>query len=130
VQETGTSNFFLIDDNALLTKPVDEQFLPGITRDSLLTLAEEFDYDVIEQKFNVDSLLDWIKYGEAALCGTAAVLTSVAAFVYRDKRYEVCGGGHVARLKQALLDIQFGLCADRFGWMSADLRDTAPTVTR
>lgn len=128
VQETGTSNFFLIDDKSLLTKPIDEQFLPGITRDSLLRLAEDLGYDVIEQNFNPGTILDWIKYGEAALCGTAAVLTPVAAFVYRDKRYPVTGdGGHVARLKQALLDIQFGRSEDRFGWLSAGLRSATAT---
>lgn len=128
VQETGTSNFFLINDKGLLTKPINEQFLPGITRDSLLCLATELGYEVVEQNFNPGTILDWIKYGEAALCGTAAVLTPVAAFVYKDKRYRMTGdGGHVARLKQALLDIQFGRAEDRFGWLSADLRSTTMT---
>lgn len=124
VQETGTSNFFLIDENALLTKPADDQFLPGITRDSILVLAEEFGYDVIERDYKLDTLFDWLKYGEAALCDTAAVLTPIATFLYKERSYrvnEACGHPHVNRLKQALLDIQFGLAADRFGWMSPDM---------
>lgn len=126
VQETGTSNFFLINDKTLLTKPVDDQFLPGITRDSLLQLADEMGFAVSERNFDVKTLLEWIRGGEAALCGTAAVLTPVATIVHEGRRYAVNDGRgqpHTARLKEALLDIQFGRAADRHGWLSADLRD-------
>lgn len=79
VQETGASNFFLVDDNRLLTKPLDGSFLPGVTRDSLITLARHLGYEVMEKNFTVADIKAWISHGEAALSGTAAVLDGVGA---------------------------------------------------
>lgn len=124
VQETGTSNFFLIDDKYLLTKPVDDSFLAGVKRDSILRLASDLGYDVAERNYSPATLIDWLKYGEAALCGTAAAITPVGAVIYKDSRYVVNEGrpqGNVDRLRQALLDIQFGRSADRNVWLSADI---------
>ncbi|HEX5515226.1 MAG TPA: branched-chain amino acid aminotransferase [Gammaproteobacteria bacterium] len=121
VQETGASNFFLLDDRRLMTKPLDGSFLPGITRDSLITLARHMDYEVIERDFTVDELKDWIRTGEAALSGTAAVLSGVGTFIHDGKEYTV-GDGRVGpntqRLREALTAIQFGVAEDPFGWLT------------
>jgi len=67
VQETGASNFLLLDDEQIITKPLNDAFLHGVTRDSLLQLAKDLGYRVVERDFTVDELLDWIRLGEAAL---------------------------------------------------------------
>jgi branched-chain amino acid aminotransferase len=117
VQETGASNFMLLDDQRLITKPLDGSFLAGITRDSILTLAKTLGYQVEERDLSVDDVLAWP--GEAALTGTAAVLAGVGAFLYRGESIPVNGarpGHNTARLRDALVDLQRGQASDPWGW--------------
>lgn len=121
VQETGASNFLLIDDRRVLTKPLDSAFLHGVTRDSILTLASDLGYEVVERDFTVDELLAWSAFGEAALSGTAAVLTGVGELIRGGRRYAVGDGSvgpNTRRLRAALTAIQSGTAEDRFGWLS------------
>ncbi|WP_207061560.1 branched-chain amino acid aminotransferase [Motiliproteus sp. SC1-56] len=124
VQETGAANFLLIDGDEIITKALDESFLHGITRDSILTLARDLGMRVSERPLSVDELLERAaKPGcEAALSGTAAVLAPVGTLIYRGKEYAV-GSGKVGettvRLRQALNDIQWGKAEDRFGWLTS-----------
>lgn len=121
VQETGASNFFLVNDRQLLTKPLDSSFLHGVTRDSVVTLAKHLGYEVIERDFTVDDIKDWIKTGEAMLSGTAAVLAGVGKFVHDGREYVVEDGGigpNTQRLREALVGIQTGTGQDVFGWLS------------
>lgn len=121
VQETGASNFFLLDDQRLLTKPLDSSFLHGVTRDSVITLARSLGYEVIERDFTVEEVKDWIRTGEAALSGTAAVLSGVGTFIHEGREYQVADGKvgpNTQRLREALVAIQSGLAEDKFGWLS------------
>jgi branched-chain amino acid aminotransferase len=120
VQETGAANFVLIRENELLTRSLDSTFLHGVTRDSLLTLARDLGYKVSERPFDVNEMLEWVKTGEAALSGTAAVLAGVGTLIYRGVEHRVAGGdvGPVTRsLRAQLLAIQQGESADRHGWL-------------
>lgn len=123
VQETGASNFFLINDREILTKPLDSSFLHGVTRDSVLRLGEQLQYRTIEKDFTPGEILDWIERGgEAALSGTAAVMTSVGTFIYNNREIVVGDGRtgpNTRRLRDALLAIQHGASDDPFAWMSA-----------
>lgn len=121
VQETGASNFFLLDDKRLLTKPLDDTFLHGVTRDSVMRLAAHLGYEIIERDFTVDDIKAWIVAGEAMLSGTAAVLAGVGTFVHDGQHYTVGDGGigaNTQRLRDALTAIQFGREADPFEWLS------------
>jgi len=120
VQETGAANFVLIRENELMTRSLDSTFLHGVTRDSLLTLARDLGYKVSERPFDVNEMLEWVKTGEAALSGTAAVLAGVGTLIYRGAEHRVAGGdvGPVTRsLRAQLLAIQQGESADRHGWL-------------
>ncbi len=111
VQETGAANFFLINDNRLITKPLDGSILPGVTRDSLLILGEQLGYSIEERDFTVTELLDSAANGECALSGTAAVLTAVGELVHNGRTYPVGNGqvgANTVKLRQALTDIQAG----------------------
>ena len=81
VQETGASNFLLLREGQVLTRSLDSTFLHGVTRDSVLTLAREEGYRVEERVFDVAEMLEWVRDGEAALSGTAAVLTGVGTLI-------------------------------------------------
>jgi len=120
VQETGASNFVLIRDGELLTRSLDTTFLHGVTRDSLLTLGRDLGYKVSERIFDVKEMLEWVKTGEAALSGTAAVLAGVGTLIYRGADHRV-GNGDVGPLTRALraqlVAIQQGDAPDRHGWL-------------
>jgi branched-chain amino acid aminotransferase len=120
VQETGAANFVLIRDGELLTRALDSTFLHGVTRDSLLTLARDLGYKVAERIFDVKEMLDWVKTGEAALSGTAAVLAGVGTLIYRGAEHRVaCGevGPLTRSLRAQLVAIQQGDALDRHRWL-------------
>ena len=119
VQETGAANFFLIREGELLTRSLDSTFLHGVTRDSLLTLGRDMGYTVSERKFDVLEMLDWVRTGEAALSGTAAVLTGVGTLIYAGIEHKVAGGkGPVTQaLRAKLIAVQQGEEPDRHGWL-------------
>jgi branched-chain amino acid aminotransferase len=120
VQETGAANFVLIRDGELMTRGLDSTFLHGVTRDSLLTLARDQGYAVSERSFDVAEMLDWVKSGEAALSGTAAVLAGVGTLIYRGVEHRVASGevGPLTRtLRGQLVAIQQGEAPDRHGWL-------------
>ena len=119
VQETGAANFLLIREGRILTRSLDSTFLHGVTRDSLLTMARGMGFEVEERVFDVAGMLEWVKAGEAALSGTAAVLAGVGTLVHRGKEHRV-GSGDVGpvtqRLRSALVAIQNGQAPDTCGW--------------
>ncbi len=122
VQETGAANFLLIRDRRILTRGLDTTFLHGVTRDSLLTIAPQLGYQVEERVFTVDEMLDWVKDGEAALCGTAAVLAGVGTLVRSGGREYRVGNGevgpHTKRLRTALVSMQHGEIPAPPGWIT------------
>ncbi|MFA3789524.1 branched-chain amino acid aminotransferase [Aliiglaciecola sp. SL4] len=123
VQETGAANFILIDGDEIITKALDSSFLHGITRATLLTLAADLGMKVSERNLSVDELLERVaKPGtEAALSGTAAVLTSVGTLIHNGKDIQV-GSGEAGpkanKLRQALNQIQWGEAPDIHNWLT------------
>ena len=119
VQETGAANFLLIDDERVITKPVDGSFLHGVTRESLLQLAGDLGYVVEERDLDIAEVLAFAEHGEAALAGTAAVLAGVGTLVHEGRSVRVGDGDtgpNTRRLRQALLAVQRGEVADPHGW--------------
>jgi branched-chain amino acid aminotransferase len=120
VQETGAANFLLIRDGHILTRSLDSTFLHGVTRDSLLTMARAMGFKVEERVFDVAEMLEWVKDGEAALSGTAAVLAGVGTLVLHDGTEVKVGRGDVGpvtqKLRTALVAIQNGEAPDTQGW--------------
>lgn len=119
VQETGAANFLLLDRERVTTSALDGSFLHGVTRDSVLQLARASGYEVEERPISSEELLERAPRTEAALSGTAAVLSGVGALVHRGTSVQI-GDGEVGattqRLRQALVDVQRGVSEDRWGW--------------
>jgi branched-chain amino acid aminotransferase len=117
VQETGAANFLLLDDTRVVTRALDGSFLHGITRDSVLILARDLGYEVEERRLGVEEVLGWT--AEAALSGTAAVLSGVGTLVHGDREHTI-GRGEVGpttrRLREALLAVQRAEAPDVHGW--------------
>ncbi|CAB0150773.1 Branched-chain-amino-acid aminotransferase 2 [Pseudidiomarina piscicola] len=123
VQETGAANFMLIDGDEIITKALDSSFLHGITRDSILTIARDMGLKVSERELSVDELLERAgkPHCEAALSGTAAVLTPVGTLI-RNGTEHVVGtgteGATTTKLRTALNEIQWGQRSDDYGWLT------------
>lgn len=123
VTETGAANFVLFDGNELITKALDESFLHGVTRDSILTLAAEQGLTVSERDLSVDELLERASQTgvEAALSGTAAILAPIGTLIFHGKEIMLGdgkAGPKVAAMRNALNDIQWGRVADSHGWLT------------
>jgi branched-chain amino acid aminotransferase len=85
-----------------------------------VTLARELGYRVEERIFTIDELLAWVKTGEAALSGTAAVLSGVGTLVRGNESVRVGSGAigpNTQRLRAALVAVQQGTAPDRHGWL-------------
>lgn len=119
VQETGASNFIVISGNTLITKRLTSEFLHGVTRDSVLQVARDRGMEVQERDFTVAELQQWLANGaEAALTGTAAVISPVTSMVIAGKDITLASQQQALALRQAVMDIQYGASADRHGWLT------------
>lgn len=118
VQETGASNFALIYRNEIITKPLTDEFLHGVTRDSVLKVGAQMGYTINEKNFTVSELRDAIEDGaEAILTGTAAVISPVTSFVINNQEIAVQSTEQGNRIRQAITDIQYGLVEDKHNWL-------------
>ena len=125
VEELGGMNvFFVFKDGSLQTPPLTGTILPGITRDSLLTLARAEGLTVREEPYAIDQWKADAKSGkltEAFACGTAAVVSPIGRVVGSDGEFKMGAGGPgqtTMRIKQKLVDIQRGVAPDPHGWIS------------
>ena len=115
--------FFRINDT-LITAPTGDRILDGVTRKSVIALAERANIAVEVRNLSVDELVEAAKAGnlkEIFGSGTAAVISPVSAFNYRDEVYEISKqkDSFAARFKKELMDIQYNLAPDPFGWRYA-----------
>ena len=126
VEELGGMNvFFVFDDGSISTPPLTGTILPGITRDSILTLARDAGLTVREEPYAIDQWRADAASGrltEAFACGTAAVVTPIGRVVEEGGAFDIGGGGTgqtTQRLLDSLTAIQRGRNADPHGWVQA-----------
>lgn len=121
VTETGASNFFLADGERLITRNLDDSFLHGITRKSIIQIAKDMGMEVEERSIPVAELQAWSDHGEMFLSGTAAVIAPVGKVITHGEHITVGDGqpGEVTlKLREALTDIQTGKAEDTHGWLT------------
>ena len=114
LSEGSGQNLFLIRDNVLYTPPLSAAVLPGITRDTVVTLARDLGFGVQEQQLPREML--YIS-DEAFFVGTAAEITPIRTV---DKiTIGTCRRGPVTEaLQSAFFDVINGETPDRHGWLS------------
>jgi branched-chain amino acid aminotransferase len=128
IEEMGGMNLYFVlgsgDAARLVTPRLTGTLLPGITRASLLTVAEDLGIGAEEARISVDEWREGCASGEISevfACGTAAVITPVGEVKSRTSGAWAIGeagtGPVTARLRQALLDIQTGAAPDRHNWL-------------
>ena len=121
IQELSGMNVFAVVNGELHTPELDGAILPGITRDSLITLARAMGKTVVERPMPIDDLLAQIQNGECSevfACGTAAIVAPIAVLGDLDGReFMPQNVDVVAReLRESLLAIQERRSPDTFGW--------------
>ncbi len=114
VSEGSGENIFVVQDGALYTPPVSSSILPGITRQSIMTLAEEAGIDVRRVAIPRGMLYTC---DEAFFTGTAVEVTPIRS-VDRVAVGEATPGPVTRRLMAEFLDITRGRAEDRFGWLT------------
>ncbi len=132
VEEMGGMNLYFVYGSGptarIVTPSLTGALLPGITRDSLLTLARDLGYTAEEGKISTDEWQAGNASGaitEVFACGTAAVITPVGSVKSATASWTVGDGSTgpvTAQLRAALLDIQTGAAADTHGWMDTLVR--------
>src|ERR1044071_9962259 len=115
--------FFVMDDGTLVTPPLSGTVLPGITRDSVITLAAERGMRTEERPYSVDEWRADAETGRLAevfACGTAAVITPIGTVKGRTSSFtagDATEMGPVTRsTRKELVDIQRGHAQDTHGW--------------
>ncbi len=130
IEEMGGMNLYFVsgsgDSARIMTPKLTGSLLPGITRESLLTVAQDLGIGVEQGEITVEALRSGCESGEITevfACGTAAVITPVGHVKSRlNGSFKVAGGttGEITlALRNALLDIQSGKVPDRHNWMHA-----------
>lgn len=122
VEEVGTMNMFFRIGEEVITAPLTGSILPGITRDSVITLLRDWGIKVSERSLAIDEVIGAAEEGsleEAFGTGTAAVISPVGQITYKDRDYIVAGGkmGDLSqRLYKEIVAIQYGEKEDPHGW--------------
>lgn len=129
VEEMGGMNIFLVvqeDENSpitIVTPRLSGSLLPGVTRDSLLQVAQDLGYEVEERLIAADEWKQRAANGtllEAFACGTAAVITPIGEVLGEDTDFAINNNeaGEISlRLREVLTGIQQGKQPDNHGWM-------------
>lgn len=121
LEEAGTMNVFFKINDTLLTAPTSERILDGVTRKSLIDLAKSEGMKVEIRPILIDELVAAAKDGslkEIFGAGTAAVVSPIVGFQYKEHYYELPKIAHstALELKEKLNHIQHNLAEDLFGW--------------
>lgn len=121
LEEAGTMNVFFRINDTLLTAPTSERILDGITRKSLLEMAEKEGLKTEVRSVLASELVEAAKNGslkEIFGAGTAAVISPIKGFSYKDEYYELTkpADSYATLLKEKLTSLQNKLSEDTFGW--------------
>lgn len=123
LEEAGTMNVFFRIDDTLYTAPVSDRILDGVTRKSLIDLAQHLGINVKVEPVEVERILEAAKNGslkEIFGAGTAAVINQVEGFAYKNDYYQLPEmadeDAFSLQLKEGLTRIQNKLSDDVFGW--------------
>ena len=122
IEEVGAMNIFFKIGGKLVTPMLSGSILPGVTRDSVITLCRSWGLEVEERMVAIDEIVAAQQSGrleEAFGTGTAAVVTPIGKLRYKDDIIAI-GSGNGEFLYKKIYDnitgIQQGELADEFGW--------------
>ncbi len=122
IEESGTMNVMFVIDGVLVTPPLSDSILDGVTRDSFLTLAHELGIHTQQRSIGaveLESALQKNILQEAFGTGTAAVAGAIQSIDIKGKDYSIPVPGEngvMNRIKNLLTDIRTGKAPDKYNW--------------
>ncbi len=123
IEEVGTMNIFFKIGGEIVTPALGGTILPGVTRDSVITLCKDMGMKVSERSVTIDEVVQAANSGaleEIFGSGTAAVISPVSHFRFKETDYMV-GNGKTGPTSQKLFDeitgMQLGRRPDKHGWV-------------
>jgi branched-chain amino acid aminotransferase len=121
VEELGGMNMYFVFKDGRIVTPALGTILEGITRGSIIELAGKMGHQVEERRISIDEWREGVTSGEISeifACGTAAVVTPVGELKWEGGSAPAPASTDLTfRIRQALVDVQFGRAEDTFGWM-------------
>ena len=121
IEEAGAMNIFIRINDTLITSPTSDRILDGITRKSIIQIAKDSGIDVEVRKISVSEVISAAQSGslkEMFGAGTAAVISPIASFGYKEQDYELpeLENSFALTLKKQITDIQTNKAEDPYGW--------------
>lgn len=123
VEECGVMNVFAVFGDRILTPPLSGTILPGVTRDSVITLLRDMGHTVEEKRFAIDELFAAGARDDLRECfgtGTAATVTSIRRITRGKETLElppIEDKGFAASVRDRLVGIMDGRDRDPYGWV-------------
>lgn len=122
VEEVGTMNVFFKINGEVITPSLEGSILPGITRDSTITLLKGWGIKVSERRIAIQEIYEAHKNGtleEVFGTGTAAVISPVGELNWNDNKITI-NNGQIGKLSSKIYNtitgIQYGEIEDKLGW--------------
>ena len=121
IEEAGAMNIFVRINDTLITGPTSDRILDGVTRKSIIDIANKEGIPVEIRKFKVSEIIEASKNNtlkEMFGAGTAAVISPISVFGFRNKDYKLpeIENSYATTLKKLITDIQTNKTNDKFGW--------------
>lgn len=121
IEEAGAMNIFVRINDTLITAPTSDRILNGITRKSIIELAEAEGITCEVRKLSVTEVVEAAKNGtlkEMFGAGTAAVISPISGFGYKNEDFDLpeLEDTYADFLKKRITDIQTNKTEDPFGW--------------
>lgn len=123
IEEAGTMNVMFVINGKLITPSVSDTILDGITRRSVVEIAQDWGIEVESRKIEVDEVISALKnnlLSEAFGAGTAATIAPIYSIAYGNDNYMIPTSNpnhfHVKVLKY-LSDYKLGRVEDKFNWL-------------
>jgi branched-chain amino acid aminotransferase len=121
LEEAGTMNIFFRVGDKLLTAPTNDRILDGITRKSVIALAERLGIDIEVRRVSVAEIKEAAQNGtlkEIFGAGTAAVINPITGFEHAGYEFDLpkVEDSYATLFKEKLTNIQYNISEDPFGW--------------
>ncbi|WP_298999387.1 branched-chain amino acid aminotransferase [uncultured Tenacibaculum sp.] len=121
LEEAGTMNVFFRIGNKLVTAPTSDRILDGVTRKSIIQLAQDNNIEVEVRRVSVTEVKEAARKGELKEIfgsGTAAVINPIKGFKHQDETFELpdMEDSYAAFFKEKLLGIQYNKLEDKHNW--------------
>ena len=121
LEEAGTMNIFFRIGDKLLTAPTNDRILDGVTRKSVIQIAEDAGIEVEVRPIKISEIVAASKNNslkEMFGSGTAVVINPIKSFGYQGVNYKLPEVAHpiASKLKEQIMSIQYNLTSDPHGW--------------